>query len=335
MDKIIDDYLHHLQAQGKSVATLRATRSDLLGFQRWWEEATHRSFHVMHLVPRDIRRWQRERQQIDGAKPSTINRALSSLRGFCRWAMENGHHMNNPAKDIGEVPTPDLAPQGISDAAIDALLRATAGEPDPVQQQRDQAALALLVYAGLRIQETCHLQLRDLDLEGGTIAIRRGKGGKARRVPLHSDAQEMLQRYLDDVRCPDGLPAIGSDKEREPLLIGKKVTMKGQPWLPGVQPQTIRKRLKQLGKAAGRQLRAEAKHISDLDRAHTMKRTARQVANITPHQLRHSLARRLLRNGATLPEVQRILGHSRLTTTGMYLIPSEGDLHGAIQRAGV
>jgi site-specific recombinase XerD len=142
------------------------------------------------------------------------------LRGFCRWATENGRHTNNPAKDIGEVPTPDLAPQAISNAAIDALLRATAGEPDLEQRHRDQAALALLVYAGLRIQETCHLQLRDLDLDGGMITIRRGRGGKARRIPLHSDAQEMLQRYLDEVRCPAGLPPIGSEEEREPLLIG-------------------------------------------------------------------------------------------------------------------
>jgi site-specific recombinase XerD len=335
MNTAIDEYLEYLEAQGKSAATLRGTRSDLSGFQRWWEQATHRSFRITQLVSRDIRRWQRERQQQDGVKPNTINRSLSSLKGFCRWAMENGRHTNDPTKDIGEVPTQDLAPQGISDAAIDALLRATAGEPDPAQRQRDQAALALLVYAGLRIQETCHLQLRDLDLEGGMITIRRGKGGKARRVPLHSDAQEILERYLDDVRCPDGLPTIGTYQEREPLLIGKKVTMKGQPWLPGVQPQTIRKRLKQLGQTAAKQLRDEAKQISDLDQAQAMKQTARQAAKVTPHQLRHSLARRLLRNGATLPEVQRILGHSRLSTTGMYLIPNEGDLRGTIQRASI
>lgn len=88
------------------------------------------------------------------------------------------------------------------------------------------------------------------------VTVRRGKGGKARRVPLHPDAQEMLQHYLD-VRCPNGLPAVGSDAERASLLIGKRMALKGQPWIPGVQPQTIRKRLKQLGRLSARQLQTD------------------------------------------------------------------------------
>jgi len=51
--------------------------------------------------------------------------------------------------------------------------------------------------------------------------------------------------------------------------------------------------------------------------------------------LRHSLARRMLSRGEQLPEVQRVLGHSRLSTTGIYLTPSEEDVRLAIERAGV
>ncbi len=62
---------------------------------------------------------------------------------------------------------------------------------------------------------------------------------------------------------------------------------------------------------------------------------AGQLDAVSPHLLRHSLARRLLKNGAQLPEVQRMLGHSRLSTTGIYLTPSEDDLRAAVERAGL
>ena len=62
---------------------------------------------------------------------------------------------------------------------------------------------------------------------------------------------------------------------------------------------------------------------------------ARRLETVTPHMLRHSLARRMLERGAQLPEVQRVLGHSRLSTTGIYLTPSEEDVRLAIGRAGV
>jgi site-specific recombinase XerD len=335
MSTEIDEYLAYLQAQGRTPATLRATRSDLSGFHRWWEQTFRRPFTASQLVARDIRRWQRERQQQDGVKPSTINRALSSLRGFCRWAVTQGLCVDNPVKGISEVLATDLAPQGLTDRAIDALLRTAGNEPDLTLRRRDEAALSLLIYAGLRIQEVCQVQLRDMDLDAGTITVRRGKGGRARRLPLHSEAQALLQRYLTETRCPDGWPAIGSEAEREPLLLGKQMTMKGQPWLPGIQPQTIRKRLKQLGQEAARQLQMEAKQIPDLGRAQELRQMAREVVHVSPHQLRHSLARRLLRQGATLPEVQHVLGHSRLSTTGIYLVPHEGDLRGAIERAGI
>jgi site-specific recombinase XerD len=59
------------------------------------------------------------------------------------------------------------------------------------------------------------------------------------------------------------------------------------------------------------------------------------LETVTPHMLRLSLARRMLELRAQLPEVQRVLGHSRLSTTGVYLTPSEEDLRSALGRAGL
>jgi integrase len=90
--------------------------------------------------------------------------------------------------DVKDVPTESLSPRSLPAEAVDALLRAAHCEQNAVLRARDEALLALLIYAGLRVQEVCDMQLRDLDLEGGTLTVRSGKAGKARRIPLHLDA---------------------------------------------------------------------------------------------------------------------------------------------------
>ena len=90
-----------------------------------------------------------------------------------------------------------------------------------------------------------------------------------------------------------------------------------------------------LGQQAARQLRTEAQRERDIKRREALQDLARRLEMVTPHMLRHSLARRMLERGAQLPEVQRVLGHSRLSTTGIYLTPSEEDVRSAIGRAGI
>jgi integrase len=159
--------------------------------------------------------------------------------------------------------------------------------------------------------------------------------GKPVAFPLHPDAERLLRRYLDSVRCPDGLPAIGSDQERELLLVGIAVTTKGQPTKVGITQRVAQRTMQQLGQRASQQLCAEAQRERDITRSESLQDLARRLETVTLHMLRHSLARRTLDRGAQLLEVQRVLGHSRLSTTGIYLTPSEEDVRSAIKRAGV
>jgi integrase/recombinase XerC len=318
-----------------AAASRRAIRADLRQFAVWWEQARIRPFDPTLLVNRDFRTWQIVRQQQDGVKPSTINRALASLRRFCAWAVAAGLLPENPTSGITDVPAEAQAPRSLPDAAVDALLRAVLSESNTVIRARDEALLALLIYAGLRAQEACDVQVRDLDLQGASVTVRRGKGGKARRVPLHADAVRILDQYLRGVRCPAGVPAVGSTTEREPFLVGIDVTAPGQPWRPGITTALVRHQVKLRGQHAAATLRAAVPRERNLLRAATLTDLARILDTVSPHTLRHSLARRLLRTGAQLPEVQRILGHTRLTTTGIYLTPSDDDLRDAIGRAGV
>ncbi len=334
-DHILERYVASLTTAGKAPATQRAIRSDLVQFCTWWEQTHLRPFDLTQMVERDLRAWKAFRQQDEGAAPATINRGLSTLRRLCAWAIEQQLLAENPTREVPDIPSTPVSPRSLPDQAVDALLRATRAEPDPRLRLRDEALLALLVYAGVRIQEACDIQLRDLDLASGTLVVRSGKGGKARRLPLHSEAQRTLARYLQEVRCPEGLPSIGSEQERAPLLVGMQRAVARRPLVPGIKTRVARQRIGHLGKIAATQLREAATRERDLERAEQLRAWARQVETAAPHQLRHSLARRMLKTGAQLPEVQRMLGHSRLSTTGLYLTPSEADVRAAVERAGL
>jgi site-specific recombinase XerD len=331
----LEQYLEVLHTKRRAPATLKVVRQDLTHFVAWWEYTRRRTFDLVLLRHEDLRDWQLTRQRDDGAAPATINRGLASLRGYCQWAALAHLLTENPAIDIKDVPTDPLAPRSLPTDAVDALLRVARAEQHPLLRARNEALLALLIYAGLRVQEACDLQLRDLDLGGGTVTVRSGKAGKARRVPLHLDAERLLRRYLESVRCPDGLPIIGSDQERERLLVGIAMTTKGQPTRVGITQRVAQRTVQRLGQSAAQQLRTEAQRERDIKRSESLQDLARRLETVTPHMLRHSLARRMLERGAQLPEVQRVLGHSRLSTTGIYLTPSEEDVRLAIGRAGV
>jgi len=126
---------------------------------------------------------------------------------------------------------------------------------------------------------------------------------------------------------------MGDVAEREPLLISLDRKAQKQGTVIGVSPRGSTKLVLELGKGAATQFRAVAERTSDLGRAAELLALVERLEHLAPHRLQHSLARQLLHRGAHLPEVQRILGHQRLSTTGRYLNPSDDDLRAAIDRA--
>jgi integrase/recombinase XerD len=64
-------------------------------------------------------------------------------------------------------------------------------------------------------------------------------------------------------------------------------------------------------------------------------RNAGIVRRITPHMLRHSAATQLIESGVDIRYVQRLLGHSSLSTTEIYTHVSDSALRGMITTANV
>lgn len=333
MHSSINDYLEYLATKGRSKLTLKAARGDLVGFARWWETQRDRPFDPVLLRTSDLHAWRLARQKEDAAAPTTINRALVSIRAYCVWAKQLGLIPENPADDIKALPSGQPAPKSLPAEGVDALLRAVGAEKDERIRLRDEALLALLIYAGLRAQEVCDVQIRDLDLAGGTVTVRHGKGGRMRRVMLNTEAIRLLRRYLTKLRCPSGLPALGSNAEREELIVGFDLTSSGRPMVPGINQRLVQRVVAQRAQESAARLRLDAQSVASLERSGAMLDLARRLESATPHTLRHSLARRLLESGADLAVVQRTLGHSSIATTGMYLTPSDEDVRAAMERA--
>jgi site-specific recombinase XerD len=335
MHSSFDDYLSSLVSAERSPLTVKAARSDLTGFAMWWEVQRQKSFDPALLLDSDLREWRDKRQRDDAVAPATINRALSTLRAYCEWARRSGLMNENPAQHIETVPMNSPLPKSLPAPAIDAILCAAHSEPDERLRLRDEALLALLIYAGLRAQETCDVQLRDLDLEGGTVTVRHAKGEQTRCVMLNSDAISLLRCYVTKLRCPRGMPMLGSDAEGESLLVGFDRRIAGQPMQPGVNQRLVQRVVEQRCREAAERLRADSGAVTSPNQQGVLLELARGLEEATPHTLRHSLACRLIETGADLAIVQRMLGHSSVATTGMHLTFGDDDLRAAMERTKV
>jgi site-specific recombinase XerD len=222
----------------------------------------------------------------------------------------------------------DTPPEG-----VEWLFRVASAQLDATTRQRDLALLTLLSDCGLRSQEAADLQLRDVDIDREHVTVRAGKGGRARRVPLEGTGTLRRLREYMALRRPEGAPSIGSDAEREPFLIGRRVDLPGQPWRPGMQTAAMRKRLAELRDVAVQKIAAQVAKERSLERIGELEDLARELAATSPHRLRHGLAYRLLESGATPAYVKTIFGHSRISTSLMYGKPTEQDVRAALARA--
>lgn len=185
-----------------------------------------------------------------------------------------GFHCGHPPRNKGRSYPAD--PPTVEE--IVAVMR-RAGDRTPGLRAR--ALIVLLWRAGLRINEALSLAESDLDPAGGSILIRRGKGGRRRQVGMDTWGWDHLNRRLE-VRVT--MP-VGS------LLCVMAGPTAGRPWTATAARATLR----HLAVSAG---------------------VRRRVA---PHQLRHAHAVEMAREGVPLVVIQRQLGHANLGITSIYL----------------
>ena len=108
---------------------------------------------------------------------------------------------------------------------IDELLEQPATKNTP-ESKRDRAMLELMYASGMRVTELVSLNIEDVTIGEATAYVRcLGKGAKERRIPMHEQAVEALQHYLDE-----GRPKLVRQRKERALFVnrrGERLTRQG------------------------------------------------------------------------------------------------------------
>ena len=208
---------------------------------------------------------------------ATVHGHVRTLRAFFSWLVAEGFIEISPAKNL----KPPKVCRKVVSTLSDEEIRAILGVLTPVNSSvaRNQTIFMLLLDTGLRMGELINLKMDDVHIDEGLLKVM-GKGKKERIVPMGSNAQRALQRYLFRYR-PKPLHLGISNAFLS--VLGKPLTENG-----------IKLMFARLAKKSS-------------------------VTRLHAHLCRHTFATRFLINGGDVFTLQQILGHSTLEMVSRYV----------------
>ncbi len=196
---------------------------------------------------------------------------------------------------------------------VEALLAACQKEMCERLQMRAQVIVMLLWKTGIRANELCTLRMVNVNLTRIDASITvMGKGLKERRLPLEKECRDLLHKYIRKYCEPtivehtqQALARFRGQKQRRP-------TEKEQTQIE----RTVRNEMTVFFSRVYKPMR-----VSGLEQLiHRLGDWASiEGVACTPHRFRHTCSRAFILNGGDIYELSKLLGHSSIITTEVYL----------------
>ena len=187
-------------------------------------------------------------------------------------------------------------PRTLGRAELSRLREASNNSEDPLSSP----IVTILLDTGLRVSELCGLDIEDIDLDDLSALVIGGKGEKDRTVLFTSATVRAVESWLPIRKSRARL--TGTDDGERALLLSSRGRR--------MNPRSVQKLVDRLA------------DDSDIPRS-----------RLSPHTLRHTFATGLLERGADLVTIQRLLGHSSIATTRVYLEIGDQTLREIYHRA--
>ena len=215
--------------------------------------------------------------------PRSIKRKFSSLSSYFSYLIERKKIKKNPLNGIYTPKLIKKLPTILSVQEIKKIFKQSENSDNELLGLRDRCIIELLYSCGLRVSELCELKVNNIQFDSNVIRFF-GKGNKERIIPLTFYAKEWLEKYLYQSRQILSNRKLSDQKYVFLSNNGKRLT-RAAIW------QSIKKYVG----AAG------------------------ITKTVSPHTFRHSFATHLVDGGANLVEIQKLLGHSDISTTEIYV----------------
>jgi integrase len=131
------------------------------------------------------------------AQPATWADRLGVVRRFAAWRNLTDPRTEVPPRGLLPHRCPRKPPYIYSDEEIERLITQATRLPSTLGLRGSTFAtlFGLLAASGLRLGEALALDLADVDLASGILAVRKAKFGKSRFVPLHDSTRRVLAHY--------------------------------------------------------------------------------------------------------------------------------------------
>lgn len=219
-------------------------------------------------------------------QPKTTKRKIASLKAFFHYLEFEELLENNPFNKIRlSFREPQRLPKTIPASTIQTFLSTiyheSRQESTPGRKKsilRDIAVIELLFATGVRISELCSLKYQDIDMENHSLLIW-GKGAKERILQIgNPDVISALSTYMESFQ--------------------NEISQSG--WL------FVNRLGNRLSEQSVRLMINKYVELADIP------------MHITPHMFRHSFATLLLEADVDIRYIQKMLGHSSITTTEIY-----------------
>lgn len=281
---------------GRSGNTVAAYRRDIGGFARWYAQVNRQAFDPALLTSIDIRDYRRHSLEVEQVKPSTWNRRRSSLAVFCQWAFESGFVNYNPFQGVDAAEQVELPPRWLEVSQLKKVIRQVERQVNAARSDAEKSQAlrdqALVALMAYAGLRECEAVALDL----GDVQI----GERSGRVIVRLGKGGKRREVPLNLECRRSVAMWLDVRGNAPgaLFSGRSGER--------ISTRLVQRCVAEIGRLSGVQL--------------------------SPHDLRHTFAKRMLDEGAPLTVVSKLLGHSRLETTARYVQPGWADYESAVER---